>query len=378
MRFSKVIWFVLTGLMLLSCLRDTVAPEQTQLCVVVHFPELPVTKGVKPVAPELEAEAKINNLRIWVFLHDDFNDTYKSGYRLGYIEPNQSSRRLTENEDRYYIKIPTEIARAYPKVDVFVLANSGGNSLPGSFGGNTTRSYLEEFVMDGERYGITADKKPATMSVPDKGLPYSAVGKNLSTSGTFPTLTVETVALKRTVSKFRIVMSQLGDVLGPVTSFAISDLALDSGLISEAEYVFNDSALPYKISNTYVAQPVVFTPASSEEVAVNSDPESYAYVQGTPYQDYENLVLEGLKNGALTDLGVCYFRETDRKLKGHINYTLANVAGSGTFEMPGTEGMFRNRSWIVYIYFLSNQMNFTVAWTPWEEGQDFEWKNQDE
>lgn len=38
---------------------------------------------------------------------------------------------------------------------------------------------------------------------------------------------------------------------------------------------------------------------------------------------------------------------------------------------PGTEVFSRNTSWIVYIFFLRDEMKFTVSWTDWLDGGFF-------
>ena len=213
--------------------------------------------------------------------------------------------------------------------------------------------------------------------MPNGGLPYSAVGKNMQMKGSYPVMNLDVVTLKRAVSKFRFVICQLSDAAGPVTEFNIEELSLDEGQIATSEFLFNDSQNEYKIdasvSPKYLAKAAKFTAPAYADVALNQAPQEYAYTPGQTQEEYEKVIYNGLKANVLTDLGKCYLRETDQPLAGRIKYTMPGVAGTQekTFSMSEAGGFARNHSWIVYIYFLRDEMTFTVSWNEWLPGQDF-------
>ena len=367
MRCPKCILPVVLLAALLSCSREALSGD-VELCIRVQIPEMPETKA-GTVAPE-GLEAYIGDLRIWVFLSEKFDNARDSGYCLGFIRPGQGQHQQGAYEDRYFLKIPADIAHAQPDVDVYVLANSEQAGL-GKPGSNTPRAKLDTMLLQGAYYGLQQDGTPTHLGPQQNGLPFSAVGKHLKMEGHYPAMNVKTVTLQRMVSKFRFVLSQLSDAVGPVCNFTINELSLDGGKIPVSQYVFNDSAHPFKLSTQgYLDSPVQFQ--VPDQVALNPSPQDYAFRSGFTGQDYETLVAQGIADGLLTDVGVCYLRESDKPLSGRIVYTMDGVQRVSTFQMDADDGFARGHSWIVYVYFLRDQMTFTVSWTPWEQGWNFD------
>ena len=381
----RLIWIALLALLTLSCSRDVLKEDPVELGICVRLPQLPdVRASVGEVSAELAAEATIKNLSIWVFLSNYFDDERPAGYCLGYLNPSQSKDPLTAYENRYYIKIDADIARAHPDVDVYVLANSGSASMNMPSSGlnqNTTRDYLKTLLLNGSYYGVKADGTPECRAVPGTGFPYSAVGKRMQMQGTYPVMNLATVTLERVVSKFRFVVSQLTDAVGPVMDFSIDELTLDGNQFASSEYIFNDGYLPWKFVKNgnlldYISTPVRFTVPDHDAVALNPAPEEYAYAPGQTGQEYENRILQGIRDGVLTDVGVCYLRESDKAVGGHITYTVGGVQTTRTFHMEDGAALSRNHSWIVYIYFLRDEMRFSVTWTDWVHGRDYDWSTE--
>lgn len=370
MKYKVVIrLFLLLSLLattLLSCRRELLERETAELCITVRIPELFKTKaGETEISPE-EAETVMKQLKIWVFRSSD-------GFQLGVIQPGQGQHLITDNEDRYFLKIDKEIALAHPDVDVYVMANSVAAGQGYNPGGNNRIATLESLVLKDAYFGIGADGAPTHLGVPADGLPFTAVAKNLKMTGDYPSMTVETVTMERAVSKVRFVVSQLVDLAGPVLSFTLDELSLDPGLIPAEEYLFNDSANPYKIKgNTYVNSRLFFPVPAYSDIAHNHSPQDYdAAKTGLSGQAYEDLVMDGIREGVLTDVGACYLRESDKALSGRIVYTMGGKQHTVPFSMASPGGFARNHSWIVYVYFNGAQMEFSVSWTPWEHGQDF-------
>lgn len=376
MTLRRIGW-LLAVLLLCSCTLESVPMDNSlELAISVRIPEMGVTKAHEgEVGGETWAETSIKNLKIWVFLADDVPG-HPAGECLGYLQPAQDKYPQTGVENRYYISLHPVIATAdpLPRVDVYVLANAYAIG-QGGLNKNTTRAQLDALVLSGTQFGIQNNAPVQTAVSDNNGLPFSAVGKNLSMKGKYPVYYVETVSLKRAVSKFRFVFSQLRDAAGNVTDFQVTSLQLDGGLIASQEYLFNDSTNPYKIKvsdATYVAEPMIFTPPAVSEIAASYLPEQFAYdrnAMGT--QEYQDLILKGIADGELTSWGLSYLRETDKKLQGTIEYVISGVPGTATFTMKDGGDFARNRYWIVYIYFLSDEIKFSVSWTPWEDGLDF-------
>ncbi len=378
-------WLFAVLLVSASCSRDRIGAEDPVLEVVVRIPRLEMSSraSIGDVKAELAAEASLGTgLKIWVFLHDDFDSKRKSGYCLGYLVPsNQNADAQTGYENRYYMKFKTtdrDIAMAHPYVDVYVLAN-GGSVGYGGYDEKTTRETLASALIKGTYFGFNNDGDkvtPVQKSPTNFSLPFSAVGIDMPMKGNYPVLNLETLTLKRAVSKLRFVFSQLSDEAGSIMDFTIDELTLDSRLIPAGEFLFNDSTDPYKIEGegndaSYQEALINFTPPTHEQVAQIQDPGVYAFSSGMSAQDYETLVLEGIAKGDLFDAGRFYLRETDRPLKGKIKYTISGIQSEKTFQMTSPGDFARNHSWIVYFYFLRDHMDFTVAWTDWTDGKDF-------
>lgn len=383
--------FLLAG----SCSREPM--EYPELAITISIPDMGQTKAlVGDVPVETWNEGIIKNLKIWVFLSEAAGG-HPEGYCLGYLNLNTQDKYFQQSEEnRYFIK-PNDPRllnlSTLPKVDVYALANASSIG-QGSLSATTGRNVLDNLVISGNRFGINADQnKPVYTSVDNNGLPFSGVGKGLTMKGNYPVVSIDRVRLKRMVSKFRFVISQLVDAAGNVvTDFSIDDLLLDGGKISSEEYVFNESSDP-KIkssSTTYVEAPMNFlslVPNRDDDTTVDPEvpssgrhdgiagcenPSKYRFdVAGLSTTDYQNLILNGIKKKELTSVGLCYLRETDQKLTGKIKYHLFGDPLEASFSMSNEGDFARNRSWIVYIYFLSNEIDLSVSWTPWEDGQDF-------
>lgn len=371
MKVRKFIWiWAAAACVLCGCQREPLSGEPTgTLCVRLRLPESLTSKadsweGLSPT----DAETVMKDLRIWVYLSEDFDATRKAGYRLGYINPNQGTYRQTGFEDRYFLIVPAEIAQAQPDVDVYVLANTASLNLKSYQKEGVSCSSLDALTFTGSYFGIKADGTPEYTALTSNGLPYSAVGKQLKMDGAYPSLNVETVTLERLVSKLRIVTSRLSDAVGPVVEATIDAVEIDGGQIPVQEYVFNDSGQPYKIGTDYVSQALSFPVPDS--IASNENPVEYAWNASYTPEAYEAKVLSGIAAGDLTEIGMCYLRESDKPLSGTIRYTMGGVQYTRSFQAPAG-GFARNHSWTVYFYFLRDQMQFTVSYTPWEHGADF-------
>ena len=368
MRFRQILVRLLLPLLLLSgC--GTRTPERTpQLNLYLHIPQPALTRADEGMVPsETASEYAIHTLQIWVFLSEACAG-HPAGYCLGYLTP-EAQNVASGKESQYAIPLEGAVADAHPDVDVYVLANAaaiGATDLNGS----TSRAVLENLVMDQSTFGLLGTT-PVHTSVPEEGLPFSGVGKNMKMKGSYPVLSLDVVTVCRAVSKLRFVFSQLVDEEGPFSNCSITGVRVDGGKISGAEYLFNDSDNSYKIyPNYYESSSIQFPALAASGIAGNMKPEEYAF-DGQSAREYEALIQGGIQAGVLSSYGLCYLRETDRKLSGRIDYQIEGIPGHVDFEMKDPGDFARNHSWIVYLYFTRDAIQFTVSWTLWEEGRDF-------
>lgn len=346
---------------------DPETTEHVTLGISVYIPSQAQTRADEgSVASETAAEDAINDLRIWVFLSEACAG-HPAGYCLGYLQPSPLSF-ASEFQSRYYLSLEKAVAKAKPHLDVYVLANAASAGC-GSLDEDTTAAELDALVLQDGQFGIE-NGAPVQTGVPDGGFPFSGVGKNMEMSGKYPVLSVDVVTVRRVVSKLRFVFSQVVDDEGPFNDFAVTGIQVDGQKIAAQQYLFNDSANAWKIEPLAGYASSGFSVALPATLASCRMPEKYAF-SGQDAAVYQGLVNAGLEAGELSSGGVCYLRETDRKLSGTISYTIGGVPGSARFEMKNTGDFARNHTWIVYLYFTADAIEFSVSWSPWEEGHDY-------
>lgn len=401
-RYARIFFLLFaTVLIAVACRHELLDAGDADLTIWLDIDAPRLTKADLGEVTAEDAENAINDLRIWVFLHGDFTgdhneyDNFSDGMLLGYINPRNNNGSgadgdpLTNYENKYHIRLPREIARAehMPKVDVYAIGNvasilPGNATLPAA---TTTRDQLDALLISGEFFGVNEAGGPACTSVPEAGLPFSGVGKNLTMKGSYPVLSVDVVTIRRAVSKFRFVLCQIRDEVGPmINNLQITELALDGPNIALEESLFLEPGTTYNV-NGHVLGGIDFLTGrdphaiSNSETEVinkrqyyvlrtNPNPMQYAYA-GQSAQEYETLIQEGVQNEVLKEWGNCYLRETEGQLTGHISYKLnGEMRPPVVFYMDAAGDFVRGRSWIVYIYFLRESMQFTVSWTPWGDG----------
>ena len=367
-----------TALAATSCRRTL--DEEPELILWLDI-EAPVeTKGSEGSVLAESNEDAIKDLRIWVFLNETVDENNPAGKLLGYVTPNNSADPQTQYENRYHIPLSRAVAQAKPKVDIYVIGNPKSVG-QGGLSAGTTRSTLDGLTMSGTSFGVGTDGKPACTAVPSDGLPYTGVAKGLSMTGSYPVMRVDVVTVRKAVSKFRFVFCQLRDEVGPmIKSLTITGLTLNGENIADKEYLFNDSANPYKI-NGYRSSAITFDPPASirrytaPEEYVFNPPDNLAEREAYARQ-YEALINDGINTKkVLTEAGRCYLRETDKQLSGEVSYSYVNgettVNTSAPFTMHTPGDFVRGRSWVVYVYFIRETMQFSVSWTDWENGNEW-------
>ena len=353
-----LLFTVLTALLPAGCTQKLVT-EQPTFTVKVYFPD---TSADTKATGASANEQKINNFRLWVFLAEDAGGK-AAGTCLGYLKPSESQIKR-EGMQEFSFKLDEAVAKAKPKVNVYALVNQAGTGIDGNkLNAATTQAFLDDAVLQGNYFVMN---RPPT---PSARIPYTACGKNVPLSGSYPVLEAGTYTLVRAVSKMRVVMCQAVDDAGPLDDIYISSLKLTEGQIPQQEYLFNETSAP-KISVFYETS-ALSIPVPNP-IAGNPECDTFIYQSGMADQAYEDLIADGIAQGVLSDCGVFYLRESDKRLQGQITYSMGTGAEKTvTFQMADGENFSRNHDWIVYLYFIGDAMRFSVSWTDWTDGAEF-------
>lgn len=351
------------------------------LKVYVFAPAHPVvTRAADDVDASTE-ENKIHSLHVWVFEnHAEESDQYHSedGKFVGHIVLNNVD--LSEAGSEVSIDISDEFVARKPNVDVYVAANVTESNCGLKFDGNTDRATLEgaslKCTYENDNTTVKTDYfgvSSLVSSVPSDGLPMSGVLKNQTVYGESPVFRVgdaenglANVKLVRAVSKVRFVFSKSST---NTDNLMVSSITLDGrdteknlyGLPNE-EKLFLNGVYPNDLEEVnasagyYASTSTLVSVINGNTIATNNSPASYGYDGTMTAQEYENLINKGITStpSELTELGRFYFRESNQKVSGEINYSIGGTPKKATFATPTANGFTRNHTWIVYGYFVSS------------------------
>lgn len=345
------------------------------LKVYVFAPAHPVVTRAADDVDASEAENKIHNLHVWVFESSD-------GKFVGHIVLNNvdlseaGSEVSIDISDDFATKINNPSEDVY--VDVYVAANVTESNCGLKFDGNTDRATLEgaslkctydNTTVETDYFGVSS----LVSSVPSDGLPMSGVLKNQTVYGESPVFRVgdaenglANVKLVRAVSKVRFVFSKSST---NTDNLMVNSITLDGrdteknlyGLPNE-EKLFLNGVYPNDLEEVnasagyYASTSTLVSDINGNTIATNNSPASYGYDGTMTAQEYENLINKGISAtpSELTELGRFYFRESDQKVSGEINYSIGGTPKKATFATPTESGFTRNHTWIVYGYFVSS------------------------
>lgn len=340
--------------------------EDCYLTIYVYAPDRPVVTraDVGEIAHRTEAESTVHTLKIWVFNHTD-------GKMIGYLDGTDDQPYLI-NEKGYQMfkmKLDRNFAEHPGNVDVYAVANeaSCGLSLSSS-------SDLDNAMIGSGYFGTGT----LVNEVPTNGLPMSAKLTNMKVKGKFPTLYIadtgdEMASLKltRAVSKLRFVLCRIKEKEGVTKKLeSIDEISLDATKIPATSYLIapsDDYSYPSTFFSTTPSSITYTINITKENIPDVEDPLVYAYSTQTA-QDFEDLInyaIEGKKTDGtdlgeqLKELGLTYFRESDKQLTGTIKYTLEGTEQQETvqFSMAAPGDFLRNHSWTVYIYFMDTEIH---------------------
>ena len=372
-------------------------PDKPVLKIYIFPPNRPaITRAGDLGNVDASAEEnKIHSLHVWVFERDESN--LDNSLLVGYVSMGNLTLSDTGNGE-VTMEITSDFAdeimsNSPPKVDIYVAANVTSANCGISFAsltnkGVTTEGALKDQLIESGYFGVTSP----VQGVPTDGLPMSGVLKNQQISGNYPVFRVgsadhlSNVQLVRAVSKMRFVFCKTSENNDNVT---VNNIILNGGKLPKEEYLFltddyskvTPPKLRVKLSETPVdgdyESEATFFPSVTDVVANNS-PSYYSYDGVMSGQEYENRINEGVTNGDLSDLGTFYLRESDQALSGVIKYaitpygtTTQNVKTTTSYSMKNAGDFSRNHTWIVYGYFVSNeilQLN-VVELKSWESSE---------
>lgn len=348
---------------LLAACTERGAADEGEPCVLsiyVYAPEHPQpTRADIGTVDAWTGENSISTLQIWVFTHS-------GGELVGYLSTSEVENLNALGGETYQMVVDDNFVKNKPAVDVYVVANMAAATTGLTLVETTTQEDLEAAKMepgDGiDPFGLTT----LVTSVPTTGLPMSGTLRNQPVYGSAPVLRIgtesqmATARLVRTMSKLRFVASRSDQIDG---TFQLLDITLDGEKIPMQEYVFLNedyNQRNYRIGSTYVTDSKVLVNWNND-VRTNEDPVVYAYAPEQDGQEYELLINQGVQEEKLTQAGLFYLRETNKKLTGTIRYRVADVEKSVTFAMSDDGDFTRNHSWIVYAYYGANNLNVNMV-----------------
>ena len=386
-RIRVLMAMLLAAVLAFSCMRqDIIIPEEPQLYVRVSIPDAVLTRAETGTHTATEAERTVSSLQIWVFRAGATTNAGLIGYKTLDTDALAATGLKNGSAARFAIAIDKALLEEVPRtnVDVYAVVNGASAGLtidkfPSAAGdwNNVSPSDLASFVLDTGLFGVAS----LVTTVPSGGLPMAGVLKNEPMTGDFPVLSISTVNVTRAVSKLRFVFCQMTENGTPVNEFHITGISL-TGQIGRDEKLFTDQVFSSHTyltrlfdSEGYVTLDKNWTSSSElPTIANHATPGDYLYSDTMTTQEYEDLIDGGVSGGHLTQWGLTYLRETDKKLTGTISYTVgtgtAMRSKTATFSMDAEGDFTRNHSWIIYAYFFGGRLVIVPVVLPWIAGQN--------
>jgi hypothetical protein len=341
------------------------------LNIYVYAPGRPMLTraDVGDIAHREAVESEIHTLQIWVFKHN-------GGSFVGYLETEPAFLNETNGQEMFQMKVEKEFADHPENVDVYVVANAESVGL--TLGRDTKRDDLDAAMIGEGKFGVSS----LVSSVPDQegaeGLPMSGVKKDQPIYGSFPALRIgsqdkmTTVQLTRAVSKLRFVLCRIAD--GDSKELvSIDEIQLNGEMIPTESYLM-PVANPSYTTIGYVSSPINYGSVVGNTIPTVEDPMKYAY-ETQAAQDYEDMINEAIagtykaaeSDQPLKELGLTYLRESDKQLTGTIHYSVQSKGNedenqvdhtpSVTFSMASPGDFYRNRSWIIYVFYMDAKIH---------------------
>lgn len=377
-------WLLGSMLMLLftACHSHEDTPkEKAVLKIYLFAPDNPIVTradvGYVNASPD---ESRINTLDVWVYEHNALHTLVGYLHLENQTFDSNNQKVVTMNiSDAYAEKNPK------PSVDIYVVANATNLNCGLTFGRETASTDLDEAKIGRsgtvDFFGLTS----LVSTVPSDGLPMSGLLKEQTVDDTtapvYSVAKTKKVKLVRAVSKVRFILSK--STSNPPN---VSDLSIkfDDGMVPTNEYLFLSDEYP---KTTGHVDNAAYESGENNKVLVSgidigdindcTDPASYEWgaVANETAQEYEGRIDAGTADD-LSQVGLFYLRESDKKMTGTIAYTLgtgeSTTLKSVPFEMAAAGDFTRNHTWIVYGYFLGNGdlVLSQVLRLPWDDNNE--------
>lgn len=377
-------WLLGSMLMLLftACYSYEEAPKDKAVLKIYLFaPDNPiVTRADVGYVNASTDESRINTLDVWVYEHNALHTLVGYLHLENQTFDSNNQKVVTMNiSDAYTEKNPK------PSVDIYVVANATNLNCGLTFGRETASTDLDEAKIGRsgtvDFFGLTS----LVSTVPSDGLPMSGLLKEQTVDDTtapvYSVAKTKKVKLVRAVSKVRFILSK--STSNPPN---VSDLSIkfDDGMVPTNEYLFLSDEYP---KTTGHVDNAAYESGENNKVLVSgidigdindcTDPASYEWgaVANETAQEYEERIDAGTADD-LSQVGLFYLRESDKKMTGTIAYTLgtgeSTTLKSVPFEMAAAGDFTRNHTWIVYGYFLGNGdlVLSQVLRLPWDDNNE--------
>lgn len=380
MNFKRFIFTIVAGVMLLSCNKRSsdIEPNEPTIGISVEFPALVQSKATAGTLPASDQENAIYSLSVWVYESDSHTLVASKAIPASDFPPAGGVRK-------YSLPVSTSFAESHPHVDIFALANAASIGCQGLNADSDARAVATWDELNdayfghdagNDYFGITGSDNPVKTIDPTKGLPMSGLAKNLTVEGQSPVLKIETLKIKRAVSRMRFVFCKTKKE-GNNDVVTIERVKLAGNQFPVKEYVFTDKASGIVLDDddtdgddTYEVEPFdVLAPANHlTDIAQNEAPEDYIYVNQDPLA-YENLINDAITANPplLTPLDYIYFRESDKRLIGWITYTVNGSEKTREFTMGSVGDFARNHTWTLLGFFVSgSNLQLAVSVVPWD------------
>jgi hypothetical protein len=353
-------------------------PTTHQLQINIFTPEHPVVTRSEPVLVNSKADENVNSMDVWVVVSQP-TAHFTVGKVVGHLSLDIANPSSFVG-GTYQMSVNEDFVNERPRVNVYVTANvkpsNTGITLTASSSDNASvNTTLSDATLSGGYFGLTPS---LTTQVPSEGLPMSGVLKDQSINYERTPLLriIDPVKVVRAVSKIRFIFSRSDT--GETDQLHINSISLDAGMIPEEESLFLDGPYDYTTKRSHIKEGTTYLPAEETTLAdelesiiipASTYPARFAYDPENPDQlkgqDYEDLIDRGLQgvdnnnNPELVELQRYYLRESDKKLKGKIYYTIGNGEEGWPkyteFEMTSDGDFTRNHTWIVYGYFTGKE-----------------------
>ena len=336
------------------------------------------------------SESDIHSIKVWVFQSGTNEDANPIAYKEEALKDINGSYNL---QLRFLRKIA---GKEVENIDLYILANSESTNIESKLSGkdfsSITRKELQNISFD-STFGIQENGNPENTEVPETGLPISRAITNISVEKHVGTTEAEAetkgikIPLVRAVSKLHFYFARKTGTDANTSQVKVTRIEVEGNTIPTASYVFPDEAIynekgynqdvtsqKYDNAGTdYVPTTLKMAGVENKDIKAVEDPKRFIKKSNQSAQQY----LDAFKQASIGSHNLCYFRETNKAIKGTIYYSLDGGATEKheTFNIPSEGNAIRNRELVVYGYFLNGQMGkLTVTPTiqEWQDGGTFD------